>query len=302
MTRRTTREVRIRAALVLLTCLSVLVSSAAAAPPRSSLTATSAARPCGTTHTPPSTYGHVVWILMENTSYPQVIGSADAPYLTSLARRCGVATNYSAIAHPSLPNYIALTSGSTQGITDDADPAAHPLAARSIFAQLGSGWRVLAEGMPTNCALSNARLYAVRHNPATYYTKVRARCEQQDVSLTGAPDISARFTLIVPNLCHDMHNCSTHTGDGWLAGFVPKLLNSAAYRSGTTAVFVTWDEGSGDNHVATLVISPSTPRGVQAAQPFDHYSLLRTTEDLLGLRGHLAAAASAAGMRTAFHL
>jgi phosphatidylinositol-3-phosphatase len=264
--------------------------------------APSSVRPCGTSRTPPLHYRHVVWILMENTSYVQVVRSPDAPYLTSIARRCGVAANYSAESHPSLPNYIALTSGSTQGITDDDDPSAHPLAVPSIFSQLGGRWRVLAESMPSNCAASSAHLYAVRHNPAVYYTNIHTHCERQDIPLAAVPDISARFTFVVPNLCHDMHDCSTRTGDSWLAVFLPKILNTAAYRSGTTAVFVTWDEGSGDNHVATLVIAPSVPRGIDPTQSFSHYSLLRTTEDLLGIRAHLAGAATAAGMRSAFHL
>ena len=99
-----------------------------------------------------------------------------------------------------------------------------------------------------------------------------------------------------------MHDCTTRSGDSWLAGFLPKILNSPAYRSRATVVFVTWDEGSGDNHVATLVLSPSTPSGTQSARPFYHYSLLLTTEELLGIRRHLSAAASAASMRASFHL
>ncbi len=284
-------------ALLLAGVLSVSVTTAAETSPLPS-----PARPCGSARKPPLHYRHVVWILMENTSYGQVIGSPDAPYLTSIARRCGVAANYSAESHPSLPNYIALTSGSTQGISDDDDPSAHPLSVPSIFSQLGSQWRVLAESMPSNCAASGSHLYAVRHNPAVYYTNIRRQCASQDVPLAAAPDISARFTLVVPNLCHDMHDCSTQTGDRWLAGFLPKVLNAPAYRSGTTAVFITWDEGSGDNHVATVVISPSIPSGIAPSRSFNHYSLLRTTEDLLGVRVHLGAAASAAGMRSAFHL
>ena len=287
---------------VLVVGLSWLVSSSASAAPERGITSPSAGRPCGVVRKAPSSYHHVVWILMENTSYAQVIGSPNAPYLTSIARRCGVAANYSAETHPSLPNYIALTSGSTQAITDDDDPSAHPLTVPSIFSQLGNGWRVLSESMPSNCALSSSHLYAVRHNPAAYYTNIRSQCERQDVPLAAVPDISARFTVIVPNLCNDMHDCPTRTGDSWLAGFLPRILNSRAYRSGTTAVFVTWDEGSGDNHVATLVLAPSTPSGTMPTRSFDHYSLLRTTEELLGIRRHLAAAATAASMRASFHL
>src|SRR5262249_3558110 len=103
----------------------------------------SPARPCGTVNTAPRIWRHVVWILMENKSLADVIGSGNAPYLNRLARSCGTATNFHAESHPSLPNYLALTSGSTQGITDDGPPAEHPLAAPSIFSQLGSHWQAL---------------------------------------------------------------------------------------------------------------------------------------------------------------
>jgi hypothetical protein len=187
----------------------------------------------------------VIWIVMENRSYSAVIGSADAPYLNKLARRCGLAAQYSAISHPSLPNYVAMTSGSTQGISDDEGPSAHPLAVPSIFSQLGRHWRALAESMPSNCALSDGSGYAVRHNPAVYYTNVRARCARQDTRLAARPNLSARFTFVTPNLCHDMHDCSTKAGDSWLAGFVPKILGSRDYRKGRTAVFVTWEARTG---------------------------------------------------------
>jgi hypothetical protein len=209
----------------------------------------SAGRVCGTARKPPAVWGHVVWIVMENKGYGQIIGSGDAPYLNGLARQCGLATNFHAETSPSLPNYIALTSGSTQGITDDNDPSSHPLAVPSIFSQLGRGWRALSESMPSHCLRSDAGdLYAVRHNPAVYYTGIRSRCAHQDVALGKRPDLSARFTFITPNLCHDMHSCpstrdraaQTRAGDSWLASFLPKILNSSQYTSGSTAVFVTW--------------------------------------------------------------
>ncbi|HEV8104493.1 MAG TPA: hypothetical protein VGP69_12245, partial [Gaiellaceae bacterium] len=91
----------------------------------------------------------MIWIVMENHSYGQIIGSHDAPYLNSLAHKCGLAANFSAESHPSLPNYVAMTSGSTQGISDDGDPSEHQLSVQSIFSQLGGGWRALDESMPS---------------------------------------------------------------------------------------------------------------------------------------------------------
>lgn len=238
---------------------------------------------------------------MENRSYSEVIGSSDAPYINKLAHECGLATNFSAESHPSLPNYVAMTSGSTQGIGDDGDPSQHHLTAPSIFSQLGGGWHAFAESMPSTCDPSNGGKYAVRHNPAVYYTNIRGRCAHQDTPLPARPNLSSRFTFITPNLCHDMHDCSTSAGDSWLASFVPKIFRSRTYRNGSTVIFITWDEGTSDNHIATLVLSRFTRPGTTSSKPFDHYSLLRTTEELLGI-GKLGAAATANDMRGTFRL
>jgi chitodextrinase len=269
--------------------------------------------PCGSVTTPPATFQHVVWIVMENKTYTEIIGSPNAPYINSVASKCGLATNFFAETHPSLPNYIAMTSGSPQGITDDSDPSSHPLAVPSIFSQLGlGGWRSLEESMPSNCLLSNSGLYAVRHNPAAYYTTIAAQCALQDVPLNDPPDLSAAFTFITPNLCNDMHSCPTASdvatevknGDQWLSTWLPKIFASSEYQSGSTVVFLTWDEDdfSADQHIATLVMSPSTPAGTTSGTRFDHYSLLRTTEELLGIGNYLGNAASATSMRSAFNL
>ncbi len=261
-----------------------------------------AASPCGRATTPPATYEHVVWVVMENKPYSAIIGSPTAPYINRLRSQCGSATRFFAEAHPSLPNYIAMTSGSTQGITDDGGPSAHPLNVPSIFSQVGRlGWRSLEESMTSNCLLASPGEYAVRHNPAAYYTNVQTACASRDVPLGVAPNISARFTFVTPNLCNDTHDCNVSTGDTWLKRFLPKLFARPAYRGGRTAVFVTWDEDdhSQRNQIATLVIAPSVGAATTSAKRFNHYSMLRTTEQLLGL-GFLGNAARAASMRGAF--
>jgi hypothetical protein len=263
------------------------------------------AGPCGTALTPPATYDHVVWVLMENHSYSEIIGSSSAPYINQLARQCGSATSFTAETHPSLPNYIAMTSGSTQGITDDNDPSSHPLNVPSIFSQLGAGgWRSLEESMPSNCYLTNSGQYAVRHNPAAYYTNIRTDCGANDVPLASTPDVSARFTFVTPNVCSDMHSCSISTGDSWLSSFLPKVFSSAAYQAGRTAVFLTWDEddSSQSNRIPTLVVAPSVVPATSSGTAFTHYSMLRTTEELLGLGSFLGNAATATSMRSAFNL
>jgi hypothetical protein len=260
--------------------------------------------PCGVATRPPEVWRHVIWIVFENERYSQIIGSSSAPYINNVANECGLATNFFAETHPSLPNYIAMTSGSTQGISDDRGPSGHPLTVASIFSLLGANWRALQESMPSNCDHFDSGSYAVRHNPAAYYANIAARCAKQDVPLGPTPDISARFTFITPNVCNDMHDCGVGTGDRWLSTFLPKILASGQYLSGSTAVFITWDEDdySSNQRIATIVVAPSTPVGKRSTVRFDHYSLLRTTEELLGLKPLLGNAARAASMRAVFHL
>ena len=283
--------------------------------------AATTAHPCGTVSTAP-TYKHVVWILMENHSYNTVIGSSDAPYINSLASECGLATNYHNVTHPSLPNYIAATSGldlaSLDPFTGDCNPTGSCTTnTEGIFAQ-GESWKAYQESMPSNCDRSDAGDYAVRHNPPTYYTTLTG-CSTNDVPYADlATDLANNalpaFSFITPNLINDMHNGTLADGDTWLSQNLPTILNSAEYRDNTTAVFLTWDEGEGGSsnncatnttdvgcHVATIVISPSTATGTRSADLFNHYSLLATTEEMLGLP-KLGQAASNASMVSAFNL
>jgi hypothetical protein len=240
---------------------------------------------------------------MENQDYASIIGGGSAPYITSLANTYGLATDYSAVSHPSLPNYIALTSGSDQGITDDGDPSSHPLNAPSIFSQLpGGAAQSLEESMPSNCDASDSGQYAARHNPEAYYTNLCGACGGSDVPLGSAPNLSAQFTLVTPNLTDDMHDGTISDGDRFLQRFIPVLMASPDYQGGSTVIFIVWDENSGSNgnQVPCLVISPYT-HAVKDGTSYNHYSLLRTTEELLGLP-LLANAASANSMVGKFGL
>ncbi|OLB23594.1 MAG: hypothetical protein AUH17_06340 [Actinobacteria bacterium 13_2_20CM_68_14] len=271
-----------------------------------------ASGPCGSAAaSTPATLQHVVWIWMENETYSSVIGNTSAaPYLNQLAGQCGLATNYAGVAHPSLPNYVAATSGSTQGITDDNPPSSHPLGVASIFGQVQS--KSYEESMPSNCALTTSGNYAVKHNPEAYYTAIRTDCNANDVPMgstsSGAflNDLTNNtlpaFSFVTPNMCNDMHDCGIATGDAWLKSWVPKIIASPAYQAGQLALFITWDEndGSAGNKVPAIVASPYTPAGTTSATSFTHYSLLRTTEELLGTTNYLGSAASATSMRSAF--
>ncbi len=236
--------------------------------------------PCGAAGV--AHYRHVVWIVLENVGY-SIIGSTSAPYLNRLASSCGLATNDLAVAHPSLPNYIALTSGSVQGIVDDAEPSAHPLDVASLFSELGTNWRSLIESMPSRCDRVTSGQYAARHNPAVYYTNLSATCARNDVPLTLPLNLNAGFTLIVPNVCNDMHSCAVSVGDAWLRRIVSSIVASAAYQARSLALFITFDESdtTATNRVPTIVVAPSVPRGLRVGAALTHYSLLRSTETLL---------------------
>jgi hypothetical protein len=278
----------------------------------SPLTASGASALCGTRPTPPAVWEHVVWIWFENHGYGEIVGSSQAPFTNrTLAAQCGLATNYHAIGHPSLPNYIAATSG----LAGDALGRFHNdcnakgpcrIGAPSLFEQAGS-WGAFAESMRRPCTTFFTGLYAASHDPAVYYTTL-TDCPSRVLNLRAldaalAADTLPAFVFITPNMCHSMHNCSVRTGDAWLRHTIGRLTASAAWSRGATAILITFDEDDGgDNHVATFVVAPSTPPRTRSGESFTHYSLLRTTEEMLGLSPPLGHAATAKSMRAAFHL
>lgn len=229
-------------------------------------------------------FAHVVVVVFENKERPAVLGSRAAPTFTSLAHRYADLTDYAAIAHPSLPNYLALVSGSTWGIHSDC--TACTVSGRSLADTLGAAhrtWKTYAEGYP-----SSPR-YAKRHDPFLYFRSVLADPARvrrvvplsqlsHDLALSQLPD----YSLVVPDLCHDMHDCSVDVGDAWLRGFVPPLL-----RLPQTVVFVLFDEGSsgvgGGGAVAALALGTAVRPGSRATARITHYGLLRTIEDAWGL-------------------
>jgi hypothetical protein len=301
--------------MVIGTTATVTVAAGAAVMP------SAASGPCGTTATAPA-YKHVIWIWMENHSYNTIIGSSQAPYINSVASECGLATNYHNISHPSLPNYTSAVAGLSYSAIAKFDSDCNPVpgcttTAKSIFAQ-GETWKAYEESMPSNCAKSDSGEYAVRHDPPPYFTTLKG-CTTNDVPYTKlATDLAANklpaFSFITPNLIDDMHDGTVADGDNWLKNNLPTILNSPEYTSGSTAVFITWDEGENGTsnrcatnttdvgcHVATLVISPSTKAGTKSATLFNHWSLLGTAEQLLGLP-KLGKASSATTMTAAFNL
>jgi phosphatidylinositol-3-phosphatase len=272
------------AALLLAGCGTSAMTAAPALPPASAL--------------PRSASSHVVVIVMENEEAGGVLGSSDAPYLNSLARRYALAANSYAIRHPSLPNYLALTSGSTHGITSDCTDC--HVAGRNIVDQLEAAhlsWKGYMEDIPHPCSsVAGSDGYAKKHDPFMYYDDIArspSRCRRVVGFDVLANDLRRgrlpTFSFITPNLCHDMHDCSVATGDRFLSGLVPQLLRELGPRG---FLVVTWDEGSSDSgccvdahggRIATIVAGPAVRRGARSGRAVDHYGVLRTIENALGL-------------------
>jgi hypothetical protein len=264
--------------LFALATILLIAACSGAAPPRAAASAPPA-RSTGavTPAAPAAAVPHVFVIVMENRGYAEAMAQ---PYTARLAAQYAVATNYHAVSHPSLPNYLALTAGSTFGITDDGY---HQLGAGGIGAELtahGVSWRAYMEGMTRGC-LDSPGPYALKHDPFAYF----GGCPPNVVPLTALDGdlggATPSFVWITPDLCHDGHDCSSGQADDFLAGLVPKILASAAWRDGGV-LLLTWDEddGSGGNQVPAIVVAPDLSSHV-TARPHDHYSLLATVEDLL---------------------
>jgi phosphatidylinositol-3-phosphatase len=272
----------------------------------------SSAGPCGSLAGTAPKISHVLVIVEENTSYSSALG---LPYIHALSGSCGLATNYHGVTHPSLGNYLALTSGSIPGGvrgTDCSPSSWCRSTGRSIFGQTNGNWRVWAESMPHPCSHLTTGLYAVRHTAAPYYSRLGPTCRLHQVGLMAprhglGRSLSTgrlpRFGLIVPNVVNDMHNGCLSCGDRWLRTWVSRIVASPAYRNGSTVLFITWDEAYGTgNHLPLIAVSPYTRPGSRTNRPYAHYALLRSMEDILHL-SHLGNAAHAnRGLAPAFGL
>lgn len=247
-------------------------------------------------------------VIEENHSLTQM--QDGMPYTFALARRFGYATNYSALTHPSLPNYIGIASGQTFGIADDDPPSAHQLPGQTVFGQAlaqGKTASVYADAMPTNCATDSQGTYAVKHNPWAYFPLERKSCLAHDVPLSSLwSDVQQgslpNAGMVVPDMCHDAHDCDLSVADRWVEDLMAKVFAGPDWKSGHLAVVVTADEDDQNegNKVLTVVIHPSQNHHVVTTR-LDHYSLTRLYEDVTGAP-HLANARTAASMSDAFGL
>lgn len=268
-------------------------------------------------------HARIIVVIEENHSYHEMIEEREAPHLVAMARQGTLLTNYFAITHPSLPNYIALLTGGTQHITTDCAGCTYE--APTLVGQLakaGDSWRAYMEGLPTACSnVATAGPYARRHDPFMYFASIRNDPRQcgnvlpldrffTDLKADALPD----FVWVTPNLDDDMHGGTevkvgskqdfalVARADQWLQAFYTKLRASKSWGVDTRLV-VTWDEGlkqenglvqsccgtASGGHIPTVVVGPRVPQGVDST-PYSHYSLLRSIEAQfsLPLLGHAA--------------
>ncbi len=280
-------------------------------------------------------YQHVFVIMMENTSYASLIGNPNAPWINSAATTFGLATSYFGVAHPSQPNYIAATSGSTNGVIDDSDIT---IDVTNIVDQLESHrktWKAYMQSLSlcNGNLLAHScgnQLYERKHNPFISYLNVQTNPSRlaQIVDFSQfATDLAnntvPKFAWISPDQCHDMHGRAADpsdpcdfsneqlliaAGDAFLSGTVIAIMNSSAW-TGNSVIFITWDESDfpfgdtsgccdanpGGGHVVTLTISQSQDSARSSAVSYNHYSMLATIQDGWGL-GCLAFTCDAANV------
>ncbi|WP_433561640.1 alkaline phosphatase family protein [Nocardia sp. CA-151230] len=238
-------------------------------------------------------FDHIVLVMFENHSYSQINGSSSAPYFNSLAGQGAKFTQSFGVTHPSEPNYLAMFSGSTQGITDDSCP--HTFSGNNIGNQLitaGKTFKSYSESMPsdgyTGCTSGQ---YARKHNAAPFFSNVPATSNLMYSDFPNSSNYASLPTVsyIAPNLCNDMHDCSISTGNTWLQNNMDAYAQWAKTHNSLLIVTFDEDNGSSSNHIFTTFVGAHTQVGSFSNQ-INHYNILSTIESAYGL-SHLNSAA-----------
>ena len=232
-------------------------------------------------------FDHIVLVMFENKKYSSINGSSSAPYFNTLASQSAKFTNSFAITHPSQPNYVALFSGATQGVTDDSCPA--NLGAKANLGQqlIGAGktFKGYSEAMPsdgyTGCSSGT---YRRKHNSWVDFSNVPAasnvRYSSFPSDFTQLPTVS----FVTPDMCNDMHDCSIGTGDTWLKNHLDAYAQWA--KTHNSLLITTFDEDSGTsvNQIFTSFTGAHVKVG-SYSESINHYTVLRTIEASYGLPG-----------------
>jgi len=257
-------------------------------------------------------FRHVVIVLEENQNASSVVGSSEMPYLNSLIRDYGLATQYYANTHPSIGNYFMLTTGQVLTNDDNETPSSFPVAANNVVRQLlisGKSFKAYAENLPSvGYTGGDSGNYAVRHVPLAFLTDVQDSPSEKlnlvpftqfaaDLAAGELPD----YSFVTPNLCDDAHNCALGVADAWLQTHIEPLLKSSAFKNDGLLIIV-FDESESDNshgggRVPAILASPAFSKaGYQSTTFYQHSSTLRLMLEGLGVKGLPGAAATAPTM------
>ncbi|MDT4961787.1 MAG: phosphatidylinositol-3-phosphatase [Pseudonocardiales bacterium] len=227
---------------------------------------------------------HIVVAVLENASYDQIVGRPEAPFLNSLEQSGAVFTQSFAITHPSQPNYLALFSGSTQGITDDSCP--HTFTTGNLGRSLldaGLTFAGYSEDLPsvgfTGCS---AGQYARKHGPWVDFSNLPASVNQPMSAFPSDPANLPTVSFVIPNLDHDLHDGTLAQADQWLRDHLGSYASWAPKHNSLLVITNDEDDFTDVNRILTMIAGAHVVPG-HYAQRIDHYSLLRTIEDAYGL-------------------
>jgi hypothetical protein len=280
--------------LAVLAVLALAVSGCGAgarAPVRASSTQLTTRAAPTSTHTTPAAISrvprpdHIVIVVLENHSFDEIVGQSDAPFLNSLAATGAVLTRSYAVTHPSEPNYLALFSGSTQGVTSDACPLhfGGGNLARSLL-DAGFGFAGYSEDLPsvgyTGCSAGGS--YARKHSPWVNFTNVPAALNKPMSAFPRDYSTLPTVSFVIPDLRHDMHDGTLAQADQWLREQLGNYASWAVRHNSLLVVTADEDDYSSDNRIATLVAGAHVKPG-RYSEHVDHYRLLRTIEDAYAL-------------------
>jgi phospholipase C len=255
-------------------------------------------------------FTRIAIVLFENKEFGSVIGNPQMPNYNKLAREYTLLTQYYAVTHPSLPNYIALISGDTYGIDRNCnDCFLDAPSLPDLIEASGRTWKTYQEDMPSPCFLGDTHVYVQKHNPFVYFDSIRldaARCERSVVPLTALQsDIAAgslpNYMFIKPNLCNDSHDCELTVSDAWLTNLLTQLVPALDATGEPYLLAMLFEEGQGNHsccglpeeaggRVPVVFYSPLVKNGFEDATPYTHYSMLKTISEAWGLPylGHAA--------------
>ena len=259
---------------------------------------------------PVPNFEHIVIIMFENKEFGTVIGNPLMPNYNKLAHEYTLLTQYYAVTHPSLPNYLALIGGDTFGITSScSDCFIDAPSLPDLIEASGRTWKTYQEDMPEPCYLGDTHIYVQKHNPFIYFDPIRldaTRCANSIVPLTALQtDLETaslpNFIFITPNLCNDAHDCPLDVADAWLTEMLGRLVPALDGTGKPYLLVMLFEEGQGNHsccglpleaggRVPVVFYSPLVRNGFEDSTPYTHYSLLKTISTAWGLPllGHAA--------------